>query len=79
MEWNELLGLSPSLLGGGTASGNNQLPPGPGQIPGSHDKRIIMVLLGSPPLYWQKGAMPAFTGSRCNASVVKCRSLSLQV
>ena len=30
MEWNKLLGLSPSVLGGGT-DGFPQLPPGPGQ------------------------------------------------
>ena len=62
MEWNELLGLSPSLLGGRTASGNNQLPPGPGQIPCSHDRepiRLIMVLPGITSPLLAAGAMPA--------------------
>ena len=64
MEWNELLKISPSLLGGRTASGNNQLPPGPGQIPCSHDRepiRLIMVLPGITSPLLAAFAMPALS------------------
>ena len=65
MEWNGLLGLSASLLAGGTAK-SPQLPPGPGHHTTKNTRTLgplIAFKEDEPPLYW----MACKSSIKCNA------------